>query len=84
MKKMVFIFRSIEGYKVMVYKKSKFEKILIFFAALYPIIPAYFKIVGFSFPNLCCITFILLSALYRKIRFIIKKNVVVFLYYYGW
>lgn len=62
----------------MVYKKSKFEKILIFFAALYPIIPAYFKIVGFSFPNLCCITFILLSALYRKIRFVIKKNVVVF------
>ena len=59
-------------------KIYKFDKVLIFFAVLYPVIPAYFKIVGFSFPNLCCISFILIALIYKKIRLVLKKNIVVF------
>lgn len=55
-----------------------FSKCLIGFIALYPIIPAYFKIIGFSFPNFCCISLIAISILYRKAHLRIKKDGVVF------
>ena len=62
----------------MITKNRGFCKCLIWFAALYPVIPAYFKIAGFSFPNLCCITLMLFAVLYRKLSSRIKRDMVVY------
>lgn len=55
---------------------SFYEKIIVLSCAIYPIIPAYFKIAGISFPNLCYIVFILMFFInYHNKRIILKKNI---------
>ncbi len=55
-------------------KIRQYDKMLIALCAIYPVIPPYFKILGFSFPYICYIILIVCSFLDNRLKLRYRRN----------
>lgn len=55
-------------------KFTSFQKLLLIILGFYPVIPAYFKVLGFSSPNLCYLLLILAAIVFKQRVLKVKLN----------